>query len=149
MNIAKIFFSNFRNFAELNLNLDAAVNIFLGKNAQGKTNILEAINFISLGRSRATKDFELVRWNQDTALIRINFSKADVSHNLAVEISADKRRRRILFDGNSIKFRELIGKLNSVLFSPEENSVLFFCVRACDRDKYLCVRIQSALRINS
>ncbi len=120
MNIAKIFFSNFRNFAELNLNLDAAVNIFLGKNAQGKTNILEAINFISLGRSRATKDFELVRWNQDTALIRINFSKADVSHNLAVEISADKRRRRILFEGNSIKFRDLIGKLNSVLFSPED-----------------------------
>ena len=120
MNIARIFFNDFRNFAKLDLELDAAINIFLGKNAQGKTNILEAINFASLGRSRATKDFELVRWNTDAALIRINFFKAKVSHDLAIEIPADKRRRRILFDGNSIKFRELIGKLNSVLFSPED-----------------------------
>lgn len=119
MKLTKIFLQDFRNFAALNLEPDA-VNIFLGRNAQGKTNILEAIYFSSLGRSRAVKDAELIRWGKETALIRLNFIKADVSHDLALEISGDRRRRRILFDGNSIKFRDVIGKLISVMFSPED-----------------------------
>ena len=120
MNISEIFFQNFRSFSELNLSPTKTINIFLGKNAQGKTNILEAIHYVSLGRSRAIKDFELIRWGQTSAIIRIKFFKADISHELAIEISSDKRRRKILFDGNTIKMRELIGKLNSVLFSPED-----------------------------
>lgn len=120
MRIFKIFLNDFRNFTALNLNLSDTVNIFLGRNAQGKTNILESINFASLGTARVAKDTELVRWNQAAALIRINFSKADVSHDLAVEIYSDKRRRRILFDGNAVKLRDIIGKLNAVMFSPED-----------------------------
>jgi len=120
MKISKIFLNDFRNFTALNLNLSDTVNIFLGRNAQGKTNILESINFASLGTARVAKDTELVRWNQEAALIRINFSKADVSHDLAVEIYSDKRRRRILFDGNAVKLRDIIGKLNAVMFSPED-----------------------------
>ena len=120
MKISKIFLNDFRNFTALNLNLSDTVNIFLGRNAQGKTNILESINFASLGTARVAKDNELVRWNQDAALLRINFSKADVTHDLAVEIYSDKRRRRILFDGNAVKLRDIIGKLNAVMFSPED-----------------------------
>lgn len=120
MKISSIYLKDFRNFTTLDLKLSDTVNIFLGRNAQGKTNILEAINFSSLGTARIAKDSELVRWTQDSALIRLNFSKAEVSHNLAVEIPADKRRRRILFDGNSIKMRDFIGKLNAVMFAPED-----------------------------
>lgn len=120
MRIFKIFLNDFRNFTALNLNLSDTVNIFLGRNAQGKTNILESINFASLGTARVAKDTELVRWNQAAALIRINFSKADVTHDLAVEIYSDKKRRRILFDGNAVKLRDIIGKLNAVMFSPED-----------------------------
>ena len=120
MKIFKISLQNFRNFFELDLKLSDTVNIFLGRNAQGKTNILESINFASLGTARVSKDTDLVRWNQDAALVKINFSKADVSHDLAIEIPADKRRRRILFDGNSVKMRDFIGKLNSVMFAPED-----------------------------
>lgn len=120
MHIAEIFFTDFRNFSELNLTPETAINIFLGRNAQGKTNILEAIYFSSLGRSRAAKDSELIRWEKNSALIRIKFFKADVSHSIAIEISADKRRRKVLLDGGAIQFRGLIGKLNSVMFSPED-----------------------------
>lgn len=120
MIIAEIFLNDFRNFVALDLKLDAAINIFLGRNAQGKTNILEAIHFASLGRSRAAKDFELVRWTLPSAVIRINFSRAEISHVLAIELSAEKKRRRILLDGNAIRFRDLIGRLNSVMFSPED-----------------------------
>ena len=120
MKISKIYLKDFRNFDELNLNLSDTVNIFLGRNAQGKTNILESINFASLGTARVSKDVELVRWNQPSALLRISFSRADISHDLAVEIPADRRRRRILFDGNAVKMRDFIGKLNAVMFSPED-----------------------------
>ena len=120
MKISKIFLKDFRNFAESEINLSDTINIFLGRNAQGKTNILESINFASLGTARISKDTELVRWSQPSALIRLNFSKADVSHDLAIEIPADRRRRRILFDGNAVKLRDFIGKLNAVMFSPED-----------------------------
>lgn len=120
MKIFKIWLKDFRNFGELEINLSDTINIFLGRNAQGKTNILESINFASLGTARISKDTELVRWSQPSALIRLNFSKADVSHDLAIEIPADRRRRRILFDGNAVKLRDFIGKLNAVMFSPED-----------------------------
>ena len=120
MYVQKIFLKDFRNFDELNLKPNIATNIFLGQNAQGKTNILEAVHFASLGRSRAAKDFELVRHGLPCAIVRINFCKADISHELAIEITASRRHRKVLFDGNEIKFREIVGKLNSVMFSPED-----------------------------
>lgn len=120
MRISKIFLRDFRNFSELEIFPSDEINIFLGQNAQGKTNILEAINFSSLGRSRSSKDSELIRREQTSALLRINFFKFDVPHELAIEISPGKRRRNVLLDGNPIRFRAIIGKLNSVMFSPED-----------------------------
>ena len=142
MYVSKISLKNFRNFEELNLNFEVAINIFLGKNAQGKTNILEAINFSSLGKSRATKDFELVRHGENFAQIRINFFKADISHELAVEISADRKRRKVLLDGNEIKFREIVGKINSVMFSPED--LFMFKNSPSSRRKFLDSEISQA-----
>ena len=145
MKIFKIFLNDFRNFTALNVNLSDTVNIFLGRNAQGKTNILESINFASLGTARVAKDTELVRWNQAAALIRINFSKADVSHDLAVEIYSDKRRRRILFDGNAVKLRDVIGKLNAVMFSPED--LFIFRNSPAARRKFLNIVLAQAAPI--
>ena len=133
---------DYRNFNELNLSPEVAINIFLGQNAQGKTNILESINFASLGKSRAAKDFELVRQGENSALIKINFFKADISHELAIEISADRKRRRVLLDGNAIKFREIVGKLNSVFFSPED--LFMFKNAPAVRRKFLDSEISQA-----
>lgn len=119
MNIAKLFLRDFRNFSQLDLAL-ASLNIFLGRNAQGKTNILEAIHFASLGLSRAAKDTELIRWGAPSSVIRLAFARAGVSHGLAIELSADSRRRRILLDGNAVRLRTLVGRLTTVLFSPED-----------------------------
>ena len=141
MHIAEIFFKDWRNIAEMNFRPDAATNIFLGQNAQGKTNILEAINFASLLRSRAGKESELIRWGKETALARIKFFKAGVSHELAIEISATQRRR-IFFDANPIRPRELVGKLNSVLFSPED--LFMFKGSPTGRRKFLDAQISQA-----
>ena len=144
MNVAEIFFKDWRNLAEINFRPDAAINIFLGENAQGKTNILEAINFISLLRSRAGKESELIRWGESAALARIKFFKAGISHELAIEISAE-RRRRILLDANPIRPRELIGKLNSVFFSPED--LFMFKNSPTIRRKFLDAQISQAAPI--
>lgn len=141
MNVTEIFFRDWRNLAAVNFFPDAAVNIFLGRNAQGKTNILEAINFASLLRSRAGKDVELIRWGQAAALARIKYVKSGVAHELAIEISAD-RRRRILLDANPIRPRELIGRLNSVLFSPED--LFMFKSSPSTRRKFLDGEISQA-----
>ena len=141
MNAAEIFLKDWRNISEMNFRPDAAINIFLGRNAQGKTNILEAINFASLLRSRAGRETELVRWGQSVALLRIKFFKAGVSHELAIEISVD-RRRRIFLDGNPIRPRELIGKLNSVFFSPED--LFMFKSSPTGRRKFLDAQISQA-----
>ena len=141
MHVAEIFLKDWRNIAEINFRPDAATNIFLGRNAQGKTNILESINFASLLRSRAGKDTELIRWGQGTAIIRIKYFKADVSHELAIEISA-QRPRRIFLDANPIRPRELVGKLNSVLFSPED--LFMFKGSPMGRRKFLDAQISQA-----
>ena len=141
MHITEIFLSDWRNFVTTKIRPTDAINIFLGRNAQGKTNILEAINFASLGRSRAGKDFDLIRWGQAAALLRINFSKASVAHELAIEI-AEGKRRRILFDANPLKPRELVGKLNSVLFSPED--LFMFKSSPAVRRKFLDEEISQA-----
>jgi len=140
MKIAEIFLQNWRNVAEIKFRPDA-VNIFLGENAQGKTNILESINFASLLRSRAGKEEELIRWNENVAIIRIKFLKFDISHELAIEISPSKRRR-IFFDANPIRPRELVGKLNSVLFSPED--LFMFKNSSTKRRKFLDAQISQA-----
>lgn len=141
MYVDEIFFRDWRNLAEMYLSLDTATNIFLGQNAQGKTNILEAINFASLLRSRAGRESQLIRWGQGVARLRIAYVKAGVSHNLAIEVSAYKPRR-IFLDGNLIRPRELIGKLNSVLFSPED--LLLFKGSPQGRRKFLDAQISQA-----
>ena len=141
MNVTEISFKNWRNLAEVNFRFDDATNIFLGNNAQGKTNILEAINYASLLRSRAGKEAELIRWGETAAILRIKFFKAGVSHELAIEIS-ETRKRRILLDANPIRPRELIGKLNSVLFSPED--LFMFKGSPMTRRKFLDAQISQA-----
>jgi len=141
MYASEIFLKDWRNLVEINFQPQAAINIFLGQNAQGKTNILEAINYASLLRSRAGKESELIHWGKAVALVRIKFFKASVSHVLAIEISQDKRRR-ILLDANPIRPRELIGKLNSVFFSPED--LFMFKGSPMMRRKFLDAQISQA-----
>ncbi|MCR5833545.1 MAG: DNA replication/repair protein RecF [Selenomonadaceae bacterium] len=141
MIVTEIFLQNWRNITELKILPEDDINIFLGENAQGKTNILESINYASLLRSRAVKESDLIRWGQDNALIRITFSKMGVRHELAIEIS-ESRPRRMLLDANPIRPRDLLGKLNSVLFAPED--LLMFKGSPALRRKFLDAQISQA-----
>ena len=123
MYIEKIKLQNFRNYSFEEINLCEGINIFYGDNAQGKTNILESIFLSSLGKSfRTNKDKELIKENENSAKVEINFVKDNRKEKIKVELSEKK-----IFSVNDIilkKTSEIVGKLNIVLFTPEDINIL-------------------------
>lgn len=120
MRINQLDLRNYRNYVNLTLNFTHNINIFLGPNAQGKTNILEAVYYGAMGRSHRTNtDADLVRWHQEAGSINIRFTRMDIENNLNVKF-IQHQNKQITYNSHQIKPRELIGALNVVLFSPED-----------------------------
>ena len=120
MKVNRLELRNYRNYGELNLTFEDGINIFLGANAQGKTNIAEAIYYASLARShRTNQDSELISWNANEALIKVVFSRRDVENQLRFNLTRGARKK-IFLNEAPIKNKELVGTLNTVLFSPED-----------------------------
>ena len=83
MRIRRVVMKNYRNYADETVEFSPGTNIFLGRNAQGKTNILEAVYYAALGRSHRTSyDEELIRWNENEAKLSVNFIKRDAENLL-------------------------------------------------------------------
>ena len=79
MNIQVLNLYNYRNYKQLNLTLFPNINIFTGFNAQGKTNIIEAIHLASLGISHRTRiDKDLIYWGDNKASINIKFTRREI-----------------------------------------------------------------------
>lgn len=114
---------NFRNYDEFNIDFNKNINIFYGNNAQGKTNIIEAIFICAIGKSfRSSKDKELIKFEKNFLNIEINYNKIDRDGKIKIEIS-DKKN--IYLNGiKNKKLSELIGKINVVLFTPDDINIL-------------------------
>ena len=111
---------NYRNYRELFLEFCGSIDIFLGANAQGKTNILEAVYYAALGRSHRTRDDgALIRWQESEAILHLALERMGAHQELRFEFRKD-HRRQILWNGHPIRVKDLMGKLNVVLFSPED-----------------------------
>ena len=123
MLITNLKIKNFRNYKELNLKFDKKINIFYGHNAQGKTNIIESIFLCAIGKSfRTNKDKELIKFNENFLNIEINYEKSDRDGKIKIDIS-DKKD--IYLNGiKAKKLSELIGKINVVLFTPDDINIL-------------------------
>jgi len=120
MKVNKIILRNFRNYINLTLTFTHSINIFIGENGQGKTNILEAIYYAAMGHSHRTNtDAELIRWQQDSASISIFFSRLNIENSLLFKFNTNQKKE-IITNSYTIKPKELIGLLNVVLFSPED-----------------------------
>lgn len=122
MYIDKISLTNFRNYKSQEIELNRNINIFYGNNAQGKTNILESIYLSAIGKSyRTNKDKELINKNEEFSKIRISFRKEDREGKVEIDL-ADKK----IISVNGIKLKkmsEILGKINIVLFSPEDINI--------------------------
>lgn len=120
MIIKNISLQNVRNYKSLSLDLLSGINIFLGENAQGKTNILESVYYSALSKShRTNNDEDLIKKEAAAAEIKINFERFGVANETDICLYRDKKRQ-IYFNQEKIKVREIIGKINVVLFSPED-----------------------------
>ncbi len=104
MYISNIELSDFRNYDNLYLEFDKNVNMILGQNAQGKTNLLESIFLTSLGKSfRTSKDSEMISFGKEYAKVTVNATKED--EEVKIEILLRK-------DGKIIKINDIKAKKN-------------------------------------
>lgn len=120
MYIKELSLQDFRSYKELNIALDHGINIFRGDNAQGKTNILEAIYLCATARSHRThKEKEIIMWNEESAHVKLRIQKKYVEDSIDFHLS--QRAKSALINKMPIgKLGELFGCLNIVMFSPED-----------------------------
>ncbi len=125
MYIDSLELQKFRNYETLSISFQNGMNILYGENAQGKTNILEAVYIGATTRShRGAKDKEIIRFGEESAHIRINMKKRDVGHKIDLTLRKNKPKSGEI-DGLSIRrSAELFGMLPVIFFSPEDLSVV-------------------------
>lgn len=111
---------NFRNYDNLHLEFNKKINLLVGKNGQGKTNIVESIYMLSFGKSfRTNKDREIIKFDTENLYVGGSFSKTHT--NGLIEIGIGKNKKGIKVNKLHIqKIQELLGNLNVVIFSPED-----------------------------
>ena len=123
MLIEELKLKNFRNYRELTLHPHPGVNLFFGRNGSGKSNLLEAIHYCSLGRShRISNDANVVKNGETFAVSSVIIRNVLGSRELAVRFHPDEtQKKEILIDQKKIaKFSDMMGCLRCVIFSPED-----------------------------
>lgn len=124
MKVKKLKLKNFRNYEEETIEIASGTNVFVGKNAQGKTNILEAIYLCTCARSHRTgRDSDLIRDGADNYQVGINFeSDKDLSETIKIEYKTKPQiERNIYYCGfKQDRISDLIGLFHAVIFAPED-----------------------------
>lgn len=121
MKLENLKLKNFRNYQDVNINFSNGVNVFIGKNAQGKTNLLESIFFAAIGKSfKACKDKEVINWDRDNAVVEMTVKKSYRDVNILISISSTHKKVVKINDLPIRRLGELIGQVNVVFFSPQE-----------------------------
>jgi len=113
---------NYRNLREASVEISPKINIFLGRNGQGKTNFLEAVSYLSLGRShRGAADRELLRFGTEHLNLTVE-GKDGQGEEFVLEAALSRQgQKRVRIDGSPIRrTADLVGRLSTVLFDPGE-----------------------------
>ena len=125
MKITRVTLNNFRSYPVAEVELGGGVNVFTGSNAQGKTNLLEAVYLTAVGRSmRTPRDRELIRWGETRARVKVEAEGVTGKRKVEIVLS-DKENKRVAVGGAQVtKLGELMGVITVVLFSPDETAVI-------------------------
>ena len=109
-----------RNFEDFSIEPAGNMTFLTGKNGAGKTNIIEAIYFASVGKSfRTSNDEELIRLDKEEGTILLDFTVRGVTHEIKIKLSRNKGIK-ILINEMATKKRELMGMFRTVLFTPDD-----------------------------
>ena len=116
---------NFRNIERAEIDFSEGVNILVGENAQGKTNLLEAVFFSSVGRSfRTTHSNELIRFGENSSDVLLTYRDNVRENKIHLKIMKDKQK---LVEKNGLKMdrlSDIVGSFRAVLFCPEHLSLI-------------------------
>jgi DNA replication and repair protein RecF len=125
MFIKDIELKNFRNYEDFSIDFDKKVNLVIGRNAQGKTNLIEAIYLTSIGRSfRTSHDGELIKFGEKSAFVRVNAEKEVTDTKVEITINSNSKKF-IKKDGTGIrKTSQLLDNIIIVIFSPEDLKIV-------------------------
>lgn len=119
MFLEKIQLTNFRNLPNLDINFSDSMNILVGSNAQGKTNLMEAINLLVSTKSfRATRESEMIRWGEETARV---YGK---SGHTELEILINRTTKDFRLNNLTSKAIEVVGVIGGVIFTPTDIEML-------------------------
>lgn len=124
MYITKVELQDFRNYENLNIEFHPNVNLILGNNAQGKTNLIEAIYLSSLGKSfRTSNDFEMIKFGSKFFRIKVEAEKKN--EDVCIEMAVSKESKAVKLNGHKIKkISELLENVYIVVFSPEDLKII-------------------------
>lgn len=120
MKLTELSLHHFRNYDDIDVTFGPGVNVLLGENAQGKTNLLEAIYVLALARShRTSNDRELINWQAENAQVVGRIEKSAGNTPLELDLSKHGKRAKVnhLEQG---KLSNYVGQLNVILFAPED-----------------------------
>ena len=144
MFLKKIELKNFRNYENLELNFDKKINIFIGNNAQGKTNILESIYVLAFTKShRTSKDIYLLRKN--SLFTRIKGTILSDEKDTIYEVLINENGKKVSINNNPLKkVSEYMSNINTIMFCPDDLEIIkgspqlrraFFNTEICGFDK--------------
>ena len=121
MHVAHLTLHDFRSYADIDVPLGPGVNAFIGRNGQGKTNLVEAIDYLArLSSHRVAGEAPLVRAGADQALVRAGVVRDGRTAMLEVELNPGKSNRARINRSPLPRARELLGLVRTVIFSPED-----------------------------
>src|SRR5215207_2118584 len=121
MHVAHLALHNFRSYADIDVALEPGATAFIGRNGQGKTNLVEAIDYLSrLSSHRVSADTPLVRKGADQAVVRAAVVRDERRAVLEIEINPGRSNRARINRSPLPKARELLGLVRAVVFSPED-----------------------------
>lgn len=116
---------NYRNFSSAELELNDSLNIFIGDNGQGKTNLMEAVYLASIGRTfRLNSENELIKFHENKSLVEVSMLKNN--YNTKIELQLERNKKKfVLINGVKLdKTSEMIGILNNVIFTPDDMKII-------------------------
>lgn len=121
MEIKSVTLKNFRNYSDQKVIFNSGLNVLEGKNAQGKTNLVEAIFLCAIGKSpRVNRDKDLILWNENFSKVTIDYVKNSGNKKIELYLFSNQNKA-IKINGVPIKkMGELMGEFNAIYFSPDE-----------------------------
>ncbi|MBQ0108731.1 MAG: DNA replication/repair protein RecF [Clostridiales bacterium] len=125
MLVKKLYLKDFRNAEEDDISFGDGINVIYGKNAAGKTNILESIFYFAAGKSfRNCKDREMIAFGKEKALAEMVFSGNYGEKKMKAELSRSEKRKIFLGANGPLKLSEYLGNFRAVVFTPDHLSLI-------------------------